>query len=244
MTKCELKILVFVMVLSTTGKSFCQHNAIVRNKLYPSGKIDTLFVLESRTYMCLKNNQEEYTAIPELNDTIRKRIDNALKTYFSTSHTQLPGAKPKPRDTKTVLFSSIEPSPTLQDSIFQFMYDLHTRKVNKVEVPDVLFGIMASNRLDHMMLVFQYGFLKDHGMWVRQEIGAAILSILARGANIPASRYHNEVTCCILDLKTRSIAYYGYVISGANPTDENGYVNAFMWMFDNYLSKKKLIGRR
>lgn len=244
MTKSALKILAFILVLFSTGKSFGQLNAFVRNKLYPSGNIDTIFVLEPRTYMCLKNNQEEYTAIPELNDTIRKKINIALKTYFSTSQTQFPGAKPKRRDTKTIHFASIEPSSTLQDSIFQFMYELHSHKISKVKVPNVLFDVMETNRLDHMMLVFQYGLLKDHGMWVRQEIGAVILSILARGANIPTSQYHNEVTCCILDLKTRSIAYYGYVKSGDNPTEEQAYLTAFIWMFDNYLSKKKLIGEK
>jgi hypothetical protein len=241
-TQFRVFILAIIFVFAFFGKCDGQINAIIKNRLYPSGNIDTIFVLKPRTYVCLKNNEDQYIAIPDINAPLQDTIKRSLSTYFSTSYTNIQGTKPKPKTKKVVAFSTIEPTLTVQDSIFHFLYELHNTNFSEVTVPDTLFDLMKANHLDHMMLVFQYGFIKADKVWKKEEIVAVTLSLLT-GFNITSSQYHNEITCCILDLETRKIAYYGYIICEENPTDPNGYIRSFHWLFDGYLSNKKLIGK-
>lgn len=234
-----------ILIFHTSEKCFSQTNVIVKNNLYPSGQIDTIFVLKPRTYLCLKNNEQDYVALPEFNEPIRDTIKKSLKSYFSSAYTSgdIQGVRQKPKTKKVIEFLTLEPSGTLQDSVFNLFYALHNTSFKEVRVPNNLFDMMEAEHVDHLMLVFQYGYIKDDKVVKKEEIKSLVIGILT-GTFPPTSSFHNELTCCILDQKTRSIAYYGYIKMGANPINRKSYQIELSYLFDAYLTRKKLIGKK
>lgn len=237
----------FILIFTLTGKSYCQTKLTIKNNLYTSGQIDTIFVLKPRTYVCFKHNEQDYFELPEFNEPVRDTIKKSLKTYFSSAYTsgdiQGLSQKPKTKTKKVVEFLTIEPTGLLQDSVFHLFYELHNEMFKDVRVPSNIFDMMEAENADHMMLVFQYGYIKDDKIVKKEEIISFVVGVLT-GTFPPTSSFHNELTCCILDQKTRSIAYYGYIKMGANPLTRKTYQMELSYLFDAYLTKKKLIGNR
>jgi hypothetical protein len=237
-----IKPILFLIMILSIQFSMAQSELRRKASERSSTDIDTLFVFPPRTYISLKMiNDDKFKHSDLLTELTVDSIYTSLAPYFNDTSTYV-GTRfrpKKPRIVRMNSYSTVE-SNQIVDSIEVLFANLKEHSgIKDIRVPDYFFQLMEENKARFALVIFEYGYIKSDVLFRLQVIETVLLNVLLRGTNITAKPYHSELSCCILDLENRSIAYYGQVSINELPLSTTTLIEHLHWIFDPYFVKSR-----
>jgi hypothetical protein len=207
------------MVLYTgAGHAQVKTNLHKKEKLYD--RVDSLLVLDPRTWISIKNGQNEFVHCHDLSESVHDSILMAVQDYFSDTLVWYGNrdSRKSPIGTDFTYFDETK-ERAVTDSIFHFISALKQcpSHIKKIKAPEFFKGIISESGHRYGMLIFQYGSIKSDDLYKRQIAGSIIFGLLTRGAWPEITEYHSELTICIIDSKADEVILFGQNGMKINP---------------------------